>query len=492
MKFFKPLSTAALKKQGMKILKPLSPAALAVRRHRERRDLRETKQEREKRLKADSDRKGAEREQESLREIEQEREERLKADSDRKRAERQRKKAIELEDIRRALSFDSGELPDPASHSATMKEKIATAMKQAKQVLHRTQDENNPSRHRAHVCIICDCFILGTDSIKHLKEKDIKQHKHRIGVASYEKYYKTKLHRDLVKQYRVPRMPGLLLSPRSRKTDRGYETCSTCYTGMQRWCIRRDRPPRDSIANGFVIGSIPPEAINFEEENGEIRRIRPLNVEEDVNDVLRAYLAPIRPYGYIFAYSGGSHKAIQGHVQYFEMDQSNVGGVMKYLDPEGVGKTIFAMICGRMTPEQKKIVRKRTTINTKVYMDLLSWFIQDSGHPGFKDLPLPEDIQSPKLIEDKDSTNNTDTSVNQQLEKSYTGETYFFSSAQDPCRRTSVYDSPGNFALAIMNRSAPTLLAVGGQFAKSNEINVEDVLPLAFPYGIGGPNMNRR
>ena len=115
MKIFKLLSTAALlKKQGMKMVKHLSPAALKKRRYRERRDLRET---------------------------EQEHNERLQADSDRKRAEYQRKKARELEDIRRALSFDSGELPDPASHSAMMKENIATAMKQAKQVLHRKKQD---------------------------------------------------------------------------------------------------------------------------------------------------------------------------------------------------------------------------------------------------------------------------------------------------------------------------------------------------------------
>lgn len=44
----------------------------------------------------------------------------------------------------------------------------------------------------------------------------------------------------------------------------------------------------------------------------------------------------------------------------------------------------------------------------------------------------------------------------------------------------------------MINRSAPTLLAIGGQYAKSNEIKVENVLPFAFPYGIGGPKMNRR
>jgi len=126
-----------------------------------------------------------------------------------------------------------------------------------------------------------------------------------------------------------------------------------------------------------------------------------------------------------------------------------------------------------------------------MYMDLLSWFIQN-GHPGYKDLPLPQDIPSPIVIEDKDSTNNTDSAVNRAVEETFSGGTYFFSSAQEPSESTSVYGSKRNFALAMMNRSAPTLLAVGGKFEKSNEVKVENILPFAFPYGIGGPDTNRR
>ena len=60
MKIFKPLSTAALKKQGRKMLKHLSPVALRVRQYRKRLYLRETEQQRNERLQADSDRKRAE------------------------------------------------------------------------------------------------------------------------------------------------------------------------------------------------------------------------------------------------------------------------------------------------------------------------------------------------------------------------------------------------------------------------------------------------
>jgi hypothetical protein len=217
-----------------------------------------------------------------------------------------------------------------------------------------------------------------------------------------------------------------------------------------------------------------------------------IDIEEDVNDVLRAFLAPIRPYGFVTAFSGGSHKSVHGHYQYFEMDQSHVGGVMNHLDQSGAGRTIFAMICGRMTPSQREIARSRAEIDTSIYTSVLSWFIQKSGHPGYKDVVVPDEIPQPKVIEEKESHNNTDRTVNGGLENQYGGGTYYFSSAQDPTSRTACYDTESDFTIAMVNRTAPTLLAVGGNYAKSHEMGVENVIPFAFPWGIGGPNMKRR
>ena len=43
-------------------------------------------------------------------------------------------------------------------------------------------------------------------------------------------------------------------------------------------------------------------------------------------------MAPIRPYGIVFLYSGGAQKSIQGNYQFFEMDQNILGGVMNQLN----------------------------------------------------------------------------------------------------------------------------------------------------------------
>jgi hypothetical protein len=44
----------------------------------------------------------------------------------------------------------------------------------------------------------------------------------------------------------------------------------------------------------------------------------------------------------------------------------------------------------------------------------------------------------------------------------------------------------------MFQRSAPTLLAYGGTFVNMKEMNIENILPIAFPFGIGGPKMNQK
>ncbi len=80
---------------------------------------------------------------------------------------------------------------------------IDRAMKEAKQFLQRTRDPANPHQHRATVCIICDCFIINTETIHKLTKEDTGAHSERLGVKSYEEYYQTKLKAEVKKQYQV-------------------------------------------------------------------------------------------------------------------------------------------------------------------------------------------------------------------------------------------------------------------------------------------------
>ncbi len=65
---------------------------------------------------------------------------------------------------------------------------IDFATKEAKHFLHRTWDPANPHKHRATVCIICDCFIIGNQTFIKLTKQDIAAHSEKLGVISYEEY----------------------------------------------------------------------------------------------------------------------------------------------------------------------------------------------------------------------------------------------------------------------------------------------------------------
>lgn len=101
----------------------------------------------------------------------------------------------------------------------------------------------------------------------------------------------------------------------------------------------RAKPPKFSITNGFAIGHIP-DTLYFCDRLGN-RKTRCIKVEHDLDDVISAAISPVRPFGYVHAYSAGSQKSIQGHFSLSSVDQSHVGGALnKYRSTTG-GKTFM-------------------------------------------------------------------------------------------------------------------------------------------------------
>ncbi len=145
-----------------------------------------------------------------------------------------------------------------------------------------------------------------------------------------------------------------------------------------------------------------------------------------------------------------------------------------------------------MTPDQKQIVHKRSKVATQLFIDVLTWFVKESGHPGYTNTSISDDCPQPLLVKDTKARNNTDDPTNETVEANFEGGTYFFSSAQDPSENTLVYGSTDRFALAMFDRSVPTLLVYGDNYANNVEMKVENILLFALPFCIGGPKMKQR
>jgi hypothetical protein len=83
-------------------------------------------------------------------------------------------------------------------------------------------------------------------------------------------------------------------------------------------------------------------------------------------------MAPVRPYGSMFSYTGGAQKSLRGNYQFFEMDQNRIGGFIHQLNKSGIGEHIYCVLCGRMTVDQKRIIRKWSTLDTQLFIDIMT------------------------------------------------------------------------------------------------------------------------
>ncbi len=107
-------------------------------------------------------------------------------------------------------------------------------------------------------------------------------------------------------------------------------------------------------------------------------------------------------------------------------------------------------------------MRRRAVVDTQLFINILTWFVKESGHPDFQNTTVPKECPKPLFVEDQETANNTDKSSNVNVETKIESGTNYFSSAQEPSENTSVYGLSDKFALAMFQYSAPTLLAYGG------------------------------
>ena len=199
-------------------------------------------------------------------------------------------------------------------------------VKKAIQVVTRTCRNNG--KHQASVCVACDRNIKGTETIHQLSKERILLNKHRLGVATYEKHFVTSLNPTLVKQYEIQDLQGLLLSPRSYREGDNFEACSCCNSSLIPSVAKKStKPPKWSIANGFVVGHIP-RSLKIKDTNG-YEYFQSID-DHQISDILSVALSLQRPFGYIFSWYGGAHESIKGQLSFFEMNQSHIGGVMNH------------------------------------------------------------------------------------------------------------------------------------------------------------------
>jgi len=84
-----------------------------------------------------------------------------------------------------------------------------------------------------------------------------------------------------------------------------------------------------------------------------------------LTDVTSPLLSPVRPFAYMMSYSGGAHKSITGTFTFFNQSvEKNIGTLNFHSNTTG-NNTVFAVLSGKFTPAQRKIVKTRCSIDVK-------------------------------------------------------------------------------------------------------------------------------
>eukprot|EP00956_Cyclotella_meneghiniana_P028972 scaffold69007_cov36-Cyclotella_meneghiniana.AAC.1 len=165
-------------------------------------------------------------------------------------------------------------------------ERIKLLMKNAASALHVTNvdlTKNTNRRHRAPVCLVCDCFITGAhvDGLPSMSRGEILRCKDRLSVQRYERDYRIRLKPSLKRDYEVPGFGGMLLSKRGIQTSPGkYAVCMSCKKSLNN---KKDNagPPKYAIANGNAIGTFP-TCIPCRQPGYE-HTTREIDLERDIN-----------------------------------------------------------------------------------------------------------------------------------------------------------------------------------------------------------------
>eukprot|EP00986_Skeletonema_menzelii_P016993 scaffold16882_cov138-Skeletonema_menzelii.AAC.1 len=421
-------------------------------------------------------------------------------DAKRKREDREAKRKAENDAYHEEDIFINDEIPDI--------DVCLEGARKARELLLRTARRDASGNHQAIGCTVCDEFIIGTEELCCITKERLLMHRDRLGADRYQEEYLggQAIDEELKKQYEIKGMEGLLLSRRFGKDDaKEFSVCSKCRDSLRKDSIDK-APPKCSIANGFLIGSIP-TVIAYKNKDGveeEMKTIietlgadgKPIHNQtvSKVTSIMAAALSPTRPYAYIFSYRGGRHRSLVGNFQFFDTDQSKVASALHCLHKSGADANIYVVLNGPMTPSQKQIVRRKAELDTNLYFGLLRWFKQH--HPAFRDVDIGDEGSALKveLIEDKESDANTDQSENPDLENKEEGATFYFSSAGEPTTDTSVYRTTKDLVLALLkDHSAPTLSIHGGNYSSHSDVmHLENVFPTIFPFGSGGPTLKRR
>ena len=120
---------------------------------------------------------------------------------------------------------------------------------------------------------------------------------------------------------------------------------------------------------------------------------------KDISDIIASMISRVRPFAYILSFQGGQNKKLKGTFTFFDNNIKQTEGVMSDIQTRIPNNVLYCVMCGRFTPDQRKLARQRARVNTEEFMRLYNWMRENNIT--FVDSPNEPQCPKPVIIEEK-------------------------------------------------------------------------------------------
>ena len=338
------------------------------------------------------------------------------------------------------------------------------------------------------VCIVCDRLLK-------------RQHKTRIKAAEFSSVKDVLVTKESsevpqeIKDCYRPSFPDnaalesavedVLLSPRSvalRSTRTGrpdsFLICKECKADLG-----EGKMPKWAIANGYFFGT-PPLCLT------------------ELTDVERAFITPVKAFGYIYVWTGGPNQKLKGTLAYYKRQISSIARTACQLDVLGLTEDgIRVVLMGKMTKKQKQRAKEKTQIRPDKIFEAVTWLVQHNRE--WKDVDLEDlkrKLREPVVITDDQST-EVDGYPQSNLEEEETFRIYFPDAEMDSTRggQCSATEFIRQAMEAKKNQGgdSATDIEIDAQLSHERvqeyrDSNLMGACLLQYPYGRGGLQSEER
>ena len=248
-----------------------------------------------------------------------------------------------------------------------------------------TNNDTGKKEMKPVICSVCDSIAkspkwaswvnIGGEFCKYCKSSNLcKERLDDIYKAEILQYYSAP--DELLEPY--------ILSPDSIVDGDKILVCNNCLFHMRketgkRTALKYRRPPKDSIANGYLIGEAPEEL-------------------KCLNEVELVLVSKIKIHSYIWIYFAGCHQQIRGwHTFYKNRPTANISS-MQTLQNAGLKGNILVVLCGPFTETQKAITMEATRVRPEKVIAAFQWLVRNNYFYTEDDIPDPNELPHVEVI----------------------------------------------------------------------------------------------